>query len=256
MLGLDTMMSDILVRLFGWKMGVLFGDPALFDRWQFLRDRINHGSGRTLDAGCGSGAYALYAARLGNATVGISFDEGSNQKGANRARILGINNISFITADLRELGKYRDQLGAFDQIICFETIEHILNDEQLIKDLQTLLKAKGKIFLTTPFKRSNAPHGETLSSCEDGGHVREGYTHQEIKEIFARNGLTVIEETFITGFISQQLIYLTCWLDKHLPHSLTWGLVLPLRIFQAFDRLVTDLTGYPYLCIGVVGIKD
>jgi 2-polyprenyl-3-methyl-5-hydroxy-6-metoxy-1,4-benzoquinol methylase len=254
--GLGALMNDCLVRLFGWRIGVLFGDPTMYDRWQFLRDRINPGPLRTLDAGCGSGAYALYAATRGNATVGLSFDEASNRKGAHRAQILMINNISFITMDLRELGQYRDQLGTFDQIICFETIEHILNDEQLINNLQALLMVKGNIFLTTPFKSGNAPHDETLSSYEDGGHVREGYTRQELEEIFSKNGLKVTEITFMSGLISQALLQLTYWLDKHIPHAITWGLVFPLRIFQAFDRIITDLTKYPYSCIGVVGIKN
>jgi len=78
---------------------------------------------KVLDAGCGSGALTIYAAKRGNNAVGISFDKRNNDVAKERASLLGISTASFITYDLRKLDELSSKLGKFDQIICFETIE-------------------------------------------------------------------------------------------------------------------------------------
>ena len=207
---------------------------------------------RTLDAGCGSGAFTMYASRIGNESLGISIDEREIQTAQERTRILGISNIELIRADLRELDRFH--LGKFDQVICLETIEHITNDEKLVKDFSDLLEPGGRLLLTTPFKHYRPLRGDTLSSLEDGGHVRWGYTHEEIRELFDKCGLDVHIEEYISGYVSQQITSLMRSIST-VNARFAWVVVFPLRIFQVFDSPVTRLIGYPYLSIGVVGIK-
>ena len=123
-------MNNSLIRLIGWPATVLHGDPAVFDRWMWLKRHLQPGELRTLDAGSGSGAFTMYAARLGNEAVGISFDKRNNRVARERAELLGLPNVRFIDADLRELANQASELGEFDQIICLETIEHIKDDEE------------------------------------------------------------------------------------------------------------------------------
>ncbi len=248
-------LTEWLIKLLGVRATALTGDPSMFDRWRFLQRHLQPGAWRTLDAGSGSGASILYAGKIGNSGVGISFDEESNKKGHMRAELLQINNIKFITADLRELDKYSEKLGLFDQIICFETIEHIFNDAKLIKDLAALLKPGGRILLTTPYKYYRPLIGDKISPCEDGGHVRWGYTHQEIRELFAKYGLKVTVEEFISGFISQKITNVIRLLNTHLKNLITWVLVFPFRFLVVFDDPLTKLIKYPYLTIGVVATK-
>jgi SAM-dependent methyltransferase len=245
---------NLPIRLIGWRSPLYHGDPCHFDRWCWLKKQILSGPVRTLDAGCGSGAFTFYASRIGNEAIGISFDQENNEKAKVRANLLRLSNIRFFHVDLRELEKWKSPLGQFDQIICFEAIEHIQQDQKLLCDLASLLKPKGRIFLTTPFKNHRPLFGERLSQMEDGGHVRWGYTHEEIRALFGSCGLEVVREDFVSGFISQKLTSLMGRISRFDP-KLAWVVTFPLRTFQVSDRLLTRLLGYPPLCIGVVGIK-
>jgi len=226
---------------------VTFGEAA----WMSLM--------RTLDAGCGSGAFTMYAAKIGNEAVGISFDERNNKVAEDRAKFLKIQNIRFITGDLRKLDELKNNLGNFDQIICFETIEHILNDQKLVKDFSDILKPGGRLLITAPYKYYNKhllrDDKIPLSVCEDGGHVRWGYTHEEIANIFNSANLVIKEREYISGVISQSLVALYRILQSKINYKIAWLIVFPLRIFVILDPLITKLFKFPYLSIGAVGIK-
>ena len=128
-------MGNKLIKIFGQIATVFFGDPAVWNRYLWLKHNLKGDNLRTLDAGCGSGAFALYAAKIGNKVLGISFEERNNVIAGERADILGLKNAKFITGDLNKLGEMRSELGLFDQIICFETIEHIMDDQKLVTNL-------------------------------------------------------------------------------------------------------------------------
>jgi len=248
-------MSDILVKLLGWKATVLHGDPTTYDRWKWLRRHLSPGPLRTLEAGCGSGAFTMYAAKIGNHAIGISFNERNMQVAKTRSEILHLQDIQFIVGDLRELDIYSAGLGKYDQIICFETIEHILNDKKLISDLAALLHPGGRILLTTPYKHYVPLYMDKLSETEDGGHVRWGYTFEEIRKLFDEAGIDVVTEEYISGFISQKITNLIRRLGMKMPHLIVWTVSLPLWIFGSLDVPLTKFMRYPYLSIGVVGVK-
>jgi SAM-dependent methyltransferase len=185
----------------------------------------------------------------------MSFDTANQSKAEERARILGLENVHFVTGDLRELERHAPSLGTFDQIICLETIEHILDDRKLIADLAALLNPGGRLLLTTPYKGYKPLLGDKLSDQEDGGHVRWGYTHEELNEMFSGCGLQIITADYVSGFVSQQLGNLMRLLGRLNPTG-AWAATFPLRIFQSIDRVVTRALNYPYLSVAVVGLKS
>ncbi len=248
------MANNLLVKILGWKATVLHGDPSSFDRWIWLKRHLSPGPLRTLDAGCGSGAYTMYAARIGNEALGISCEERSTEVARERANILGITNVSFVTADLRHLDKKSNLIGKFNQIICFETIEHVLNDKKLLIDLSNILEIGGKLLLTAPYKNHKALLYESLSTSEDGGHVRWGYSYEEIRHLFQEAGLEMTTEEYVSGFITQKLMDLMRFLDR-VHQKFAWVVTFPLRLLQIFDAPITRLLNYPYLSIGMIGIK-
>src|SRR2546428_14164190 len=109
-------MRNALFRLLGWRALLLHGDPAFFDRWRWLKKQLGHGPVRTLDAGTGNGAFALYSATRGNHVVGLSFDERDIERARERTRIAGISTVDFVCGDLRRLDRLTPRLGDFDQI--------------------------------------------------------------------------------------------------------------------------------------------
>lgn len=247
-------MKNLALRIFGIALAVLFGDPAAFDRWWWLRHRLRRGDLRTLDAGCGSGALTLYAARAGNDAIGISFDDRNNRVATERTRLLGITRVKFMTGDLRKLNTFASSLGIFDQIICFETIEHIKDDRKLLHDLASVLHPDGKLFLTAPYERCRLP-GDGISDVENGGHVRWGYTHESISALMRDVGLQLVEFDYVTGIISQMLIRWYRLLSRVVDFRIAWALIFPFRILAIFDPLVTKFMRHPYLSVAVVAEK-
>lgn len=68
------------------------------------------------------------------------------------------------------------ELGMFDTIISFETVEHIEQDEVFIDNLKKLLKPNGHLIISTPFGRGKG------MPCTDPFHVHQ-YKEEEFVEI-------------------------------------------------------------------------
>ncbi len=246
-----------LSKYVGWKALFLGRDPTVTHRLKWLKRYLKPGDFRTLDVGCASGYFTFYAAEIGNQSVGIDLDERGNRKAKRLAQMLGFNKTDFLLIDIRILDRFAERLGKFDQIICLETIEHIRNDRKLLNDLSCLLKPGGKLFLSAPFKFHKPIDGDRLSEVEDGGHMRLGYTHGELRDMFKECNIEVATEEYIGGFILRQLLLVSRFLKNHfrVNKKLIWLVVLPLKLFLFFDPLITKRFNYPWLSVAVTGIK-
>ncbi|HLH14546.1 MAG TPA: methyltransferase domain-containing protein, partial [Solirubrobacteraceae bacterium] len=184
-------MPDTMLRALGWRPLLIHGDPCVLDRWLWLRRRLRTGAARTFDAGCGNGGFSIYAALAGNDVVAASFAAREQEAARRRAEIVGARGIDFRTLDLREIDAQRASLGTFDQIICFETIEHVSDDEGLVRSLAAMLEPGGQLLLTAPFDGHRPLYSEerSPSGVEDGSHVRYGYSPRRLREIVEGAGL-------------------------------------------------------------------
>jgi SAM-dependent methyltransferase len=209
---------------------------------------------RTLDAGFGNGAFSMYAARIGNEVIGISFSAEERDAARSRAERLGIEGITFRLLDLRDLTSQGADLGTFDQIICLETIEHLVDDERTVAELASMLRPGGRLLLTAPSADHRMLFGERISEVEDGGHVRWGYTPAGLREILHQAGLTPVHEGHVSGIVSQLVTDLIRRLHRF-DHRLAWVLTVPLRALVIVDRPLTAAFGYPYLCVSAVGMR-
>jgi 2-polyprenyl-3-methyl-5-hydroxy-6-metoxy-1,4-benzoquinol methylase len=163
--------------------------------------------------------------------------------------------VAFRVVDLRELDRFADGLGQFDQVLCLEVIEHILDDRKLLRDLATVTRPGGRLLLTTP-NRDHVPFfGETISDHEDGHHLRVGYSHEEMEALLREAGFRDVSRTFVSGVLSQKSFNLMYRLDRAYPH-LGWVVTLPLRVLRPLDGFLTRLMRYPPLSIGVVATRD
>lgn len=246
-----------MLRLLGWRMLLLNSDPPVLDRWLWLRKSLKRGPERTFDAGCGNGAFSMYAAEVGNRVLAASFSSDEQDAARHRADVLGIAGIDFRILDLRELESHRDSLGSFDQIICLETIEHVIDDGGLMTSLGRMLEPGGQLLLTTPFEGHHPLYTEDPhpSGVEDGSHVRFGYSQAQLARLAHDAGLDVVEQSFVTGVLSQKLTSLMRWLTSRLGLLPAWIIVLPLRAVVIVDRPVTRMLRYPYMCVALRGVK-
>ncbi len=254
---LPALMSDTLIKVFGWRALLIHGDPCVLDRWLWLRRNLRAGPVRTFDAGCGNGAFSIYAALQGNSVLAASFSQREQDDARRRAEMVGAEGIDFRLLDLRELAEHAGSLGIFDQIICFETIEHLSDDERLVGTLAGMLAPGGSLLLTTPNEAHHPLYTEERdpSPVEDGSHVRFGYSPARLREIAQRAGLEVREEGVISGVVSQQLTNLMRRLAARLGAAPAWALVLPLRPLAILDGPLSRLLGYPRLSVALKAVK-
>jgi SAM-dependent methyltransferase len=247
-------LGDLVARAAGWRAGMLL-DPLVTSRWRWLARRARRGSVTTLDAGCGSGWFALYLASLGNSVTGVSFVAAANDAAERRAAALGETKTRFVEGDLRDLDEFGPSLGTFDQIIAFEIIEHIKADGKLVRDLADRLNPGGQLLLTTPHLDRPPLLGEEWSDVEDGGHVVFGYTHARLRELSEAAGLEVVEQGYLGGFVVQKLYNVVRRVALRIGFLPAMVVTLPLRPLQLLDRPVTRLLGYPGLCVSLVARK-
>jgi SAM-dependent methyltransferase len=250
-------MSDTMVRVLGWRALLIHGDPCVLDRWMWLRRHLRKGPIRTFDAGCGNGGFSIYAARAGNEVVAASFSARELEDVRRRVQQLGVSGIEFRTLDLREIEDHRASLGLFDQIICFETIEHVNDDEGLLRSLAQMLKPEGRLLLTAPFDGHRPLYSEERepSPVEDGSHVRYGYSQGRLRQVAQDAGLDVSSEDFVSGIVSQKVTDLMRRLTRRFGRVGAWVVVLPLRGLVILDAPLSRLLRYPYLSVALCGVK-
>jgi SAM-dependent methyltransferase len=244
-------MSNLLIRALGWRAAMLHGDPCVVDRWLFVRRHLRRGRVRTLDAGAGNGGFAMLAASAGNSVVALSFADEELRRAEQRAAVAGLPDVAFRVGDLRQLDEFGHELGTFDQILCLEVIEHLIEDEQLVRRLAGLLRPGGRLLISAPSADHRPLVGESVSATEDGGHVRWGYAPERVAEIVAAAGLELTAQGAVSGFVSQKLTN-AMRRGQRVNMALGWALVLPLRPLQLLDRPLTRLLRWPYLSVVAV----
>lgn len=149
------------------------------------------GDRRVLDAGFGNGWFAYRAYKRGATVTGVAVQPELITKARNLYNgYLGIpeDRLKFIEMNLYDIAKLTDR---FDEIVCYETLEHIRDDRLVCQQFHDLLKPGGFLHLCCP----NAAHPrwqqEKLDLAECGGHVRHGYTERSYRELLEPLGFRI-----------------------------------------------------------------
>jgi SAM-dependent methyltransferase len=160
----------------------------------------------------------------------------------------GAVTAAFGIQDVRRLDERKDLFEGFDVAILCEVIEHILDDAKLIRDAAGCVKPGGRLLLTTPnldLKPIDPKHEGPFPTVEDGGHVRKGYTKQDLLRLCDQAGLIVDSVSYCTGVVSQKITQVYFKLSKIHP-LLGWGLISPFRLLPPLvDEGITKLSRYP-----------
>jgi len=99
-----------------------------------------------LDAGCGTGHQLNYYCGDATTGVGVDFSE--------VAIIIARENFTRHQFLLQDLTKLEFEDEKFDKIVCFNTIEHIQDQDKAMKELRRVLKKGGIIVMGTNIKDS------------------------------------------------------------------------------------------------------
>ena len=124
---------------------------------------------RVLDAACGEGYGSHLLSDVAAEVVGIDVDAASIEHA--RARYQGAPNVRFEVMDATRLSFSE---GAFDLVVSFETLEHLLEQEQLIEGFSRVLKDDGVLLISSPDKRTYSE----VAGFHNEFHVRELYREE------------------------------------------------------------------------------
>ncbi len=227
-----------------WKRRLgyfLFGEmhiPGRLRSWHVIKELKRLGlwgpAPRTvLDAGGGEGAFSYWLARKFPAwrIVVADNEPGTIARGLRMKAALGLTNLEVRRVDLRDPGDER----AFDLVLCTDVLEHIEEDDLVVKHLAYALRPGGALIVTSP----SVPQPRHLAlvrwrerrigfSPSDYGHVRDGYSEATLCRLFDNVGLTVdrIGRTFGRfGTLMFDLFFVT---GDSRPHPLVYLLLWPL----------------------------
>jgi SAM-dependent methyltransferase len=180
-----------------------------------------------LDAGSGNGYFSWLAYQSGACVIALNFDKEQVEKareflvGYRKADTTRLQFNQFNLYDLHSIDR------KFDEIICYETLEHMRRDSEVLKDFYRLLNPGGVLHLCCPYSLHPRHKSSELDLTEAGGHVRAGYTRDDYTAILKPIGFQV--DTFV-GIGSSGL----CQADnllRAIRHRLGDGFALPLLPF-------------------------
>jgi SAM-dependent methyltransferase len=239
-----------IIKIFGFPVTLILRDTLVLDRWLWLKKRLPQStvSKKLIDIGCAKGAFTIGAALRSYEALGVNSVEEDISAAIERAFICRANSARLEVMDVRRLDQRHDLISGFDVVLCLEVIEHLLDDCKLIKDMTRCLKPGGRLLLTTPnyyYKPISPSDNGSFSSVEDGGHVRRGYTKEDLEKLCKEAGIVVDNLSFCSGFLSPKITFFYRELSR-VHEAFGASFILPLRILPPLlDPLITKLTRWP-----------
>lgn len=157
---------------------------------------------KILDAGSGFGQYVWRLASLGKGWEITGLDIKSEQiNDCNRffGRVKMNNRIKFKEADLLNF----NESSIYNLILSVDVMEHIEEDELVMKNLHRALKPGGILMISTPSDQggSDTLHHHTKDGTHGfiDEHVRDGYNIDEIGEKLLRAGFSRTKVRYTYG---------------------------------------------------------
>ena len=144
-----------------------------------------------LDAGSGNGYFSWLAYQSGARVVALNFEPSQVEKA--REFLIGFRKadparLQFEQYNLYDLTK---ESRTFDEIICYETLEHLRRDTDVVKEFFRILRPGGVLHICCPNRLHRRHQAEVLDVDETGGHVRAGYTEADYRQMLEPLGFRI-----------------------------------------------------------------
>ncbi|MBC8321053.1 MAG: class I SAM-dependent methyltransferase [Bacteroidetes bacterium] len=184
-------------------------DMLLLRSWHIRKQikiwgKTAQGKQNILDAGSGFGQYDYYlATRNRNWQItGLDLKQEQVDDCNNFFGKTGLTNASFQFGDLTKLNEYEK----YDLVLCVDVMEHIEEDELVLKNFYKALKDGGMLLISTPSDKGGSDvHHDHDDNEGDGNHsfidehVRDGYGIEEISEKMKQAGFSSTEVYYQYG---------------------------------------------------------
>ena len=142
-----------------------------------------------LDAGSGFGQYTYFMAKKFPEAKILSLDvkEGQIEDCKYFFNRIGFDNCEFRVEDLTKM-EYKDR---FDFILSVDVMEHIEDDEEVMRRFYRALKPDGRVMINTPSNLGGSGVSEHMEKGFIGEHVRTGYSKEDICGKLAKAGFEI-----------------------------------------------------------------
>lgn len=144
-----------------------------------------------LDAGSGNGYFSWLAYKTGARVVAMNYEQEQVEKARNflaKYRRADPACLQFERCNLYDLTR---ETRTFDEIICFEVLEHLLRDRDVVTEFYRILHPGGALHLCCPHRLHPRHQAEVLDTKESGGHVRAGYTEEDYRNLLEPIGFQI-----------------------------------------------------------------
>lgn len=145
---------------------------------------------KVLDIGCGAGTIDFFIASLGVKVLGVDLSKKAVQSCIESSKVLNLNMATrFKVMDFPK----EKPSEKFDYVLLFEVLEHLEDDLECLKRIQSLLKKGGILVLSTPSNEAPLHRLGLLKEFDRRvGHLRR-YSVQELLSLLNTVGLDIIE---------------------------------------------------------------
>jgi SAM-dependent methyltransferase len=144
-----------------------------------------------LDAGSGNGYFSWLAYQSGARVVALNYDKMQTEK--SREFLLGYKCADPARLELEQYNLYdlQNEARRFDEIICYEVLEHLRRDAEVVRQFFRILRPGGVLHLCCPNRLHPRHQAEVLDLNETGGHVRQGYTEADYRALLRPVGFEI-----------------------------------------------------------------
>lgn len=144
-----------------------------------------------LDAGSGNGYFSWLAYKTGARVVAMNYEQQQVEKA--RDFLIGHkradpSRLHFEQCNLYDLAC---ETRTFDEIICFEVLEHLVRDRDVLTQFFRILRPGGALHLCCPHRLHPRHQAEVLDTKETGGHVRPGYAEEDYRKLLEPIGFQI-----------------------------------------------------------------
>ena len=94
--------------------------------------------------------------------------------------------------------------NTFDIVSAVDILEHLQDEEPFVRELRRIMKPSGTLYLTVPhynsrlFLKNWGTRGILGRKCL--GHLREGYSENQLKTLLQRTKMEVLQTEYFFGF--------------------------------------------------------
>lgn len=146
-------------------------------------------SSKIVDAGTGRGLFAMWASRffVKSEVLGIDIDVDRIKKNQAMAQKFKRQNLTFELCDVFKL----EEKGPFDVIFSTDNLEHVNEDQKLCEVFYKSLTPDGVLLVHVPHLTRNVFGWRRENFMGIEGHVRPGYTREQLSEMLKQAGFTI-----------------------------------------------------------------